>query len=182
MPEYRAIFVQTEEGADLSALSEQILENKEILSVTQIETMTQTFNDMFDRLNLIIVVLILSASLLAFVVLYNLTNINITERIREIATIKVLGFFDKEVDLYVFRENMILSLLGMILGCGLGILLHQFVVTVAEVDMVMFHRTIAPLSYVYALLLTLVFTLAVQAAMHPRLTHVSMVESLKSVE
>lgn len=181
-PEYRAIFVQTEEGADLSALSEQILENKEILSVTQIDTMTQTFNDMFDRLNLIIVVLILSASLLAFVVLYNLTNINITERIREIATIKVLGFFDKEVDLYVFRENMILSLLGMILGCGLGILLHQFVVTVAEVDMVMFHRTIAPLSYVYALLLTLVFTLAVQAAMHPRLTHVSMVESLKSVE
>ena len=182
LPEYRSIFVQTEENADLNALSEQILTNKEILSVAQIDTMTQNFNDMFDRLNLIIIVLILSASLLAFVVLYNLTNINITERIREIATIKVLGFFDKEVDLYVFRENMILSIFGMILGCGLGILLHQFVVTVAEVDMVMFHRTIAPLSYVYALLLTLVFTLAVQAAMHPRLTHISMVESLKSVE
>ena len=156
--------------------------NQEILSVTQTDTMVETFTDMFDRLNLIIVVLILSASLLAFVVLYNLTNINITERLREIATIKVLGFFDKEVDIYVFRENMILSLLGMILGCGLGVLLHQFVVTVAEVDMVMFHRTIAFPSYIYAILLTLVFTLIVQVAMHPRLTHISMVESLKSVE
>ena len=181
-PSFRVVFVQTQEDADVNALTTELLTNQEILSVTQTDTMVETFTDMFDRLNLIIVVLILSASLLAFVVLYNLTNINITERLREIATIKVLGFFDKEVDIYVFRENMILSLLGMILGCGLGVLLHQFVVTVAEVDMVMFHRTIAFPSYIYAILLTLVFTLIVQVAMHPRLTHISMVESLKSVE
>jgi putative ABC transport system permease protein len=122
------------------------------------------------------------ANLLAFVVLYNLTNVNITERVREIATIKVLGFFDREVSGYVYRENLILTLIGGLLGLVGGIFLHRFVVVTAEVDLVMFERTIHPISYVWSILLTLVFAGVVNFVMYFRLKNISMVESLKSTE
>ena len=130
----------------------------------------------------VVAVLIVSAGMLAFIVLYNLTNINVVERQREIATIKVLGFFDPEVNAYIYRETALLALLGCGLGLVLGIGLEAFVITTAEVDVVMFGRSIHPMSYVYSAALTLVFALIVNVAMAPRLRRIDMVESLKSVE
>ena len=152
------------------------------MSLSFTDSLRETIDDTFNRLNLIVFVLIVCASLLAFVVLYNLNNINITERVREIATIKVLGFYDREVDAYIFRENIILTLIGTAVGTLLGVLLHQFVVHVAEVNYVMFSREIYPLSYVWAVLLTVLFAVLVQIVMHRRLSKITMVESLKSVE
>ncbi|MFQ9872824.1 MAG: ABC transporter permease [Oscillospiraceae bacterium] len=129
-----------------------------------------------------VLVLIISASALAFVVLYNLSNVNVNERIREIATIKVLGFYDREVTQYIFRENVILTVMGIAAGLVLGIFLHQFVIVTAEIDTAMFGRQIYPLSYILAALLTFLFAGVVNFALHFRLKKVSMVESLKSVE
>jgi putative ABC transport system permease protein len=127
-------------------------------------------------------VLILSAFALAMVVLYNLTNININERIRERATIKVLGFYDMEVSTYVFRENAIITILGAGFGLVLGTLLHSFVVQTAEIDMIMFGRNIAPVSFLISFALTVLFSLLVNVIMHFYLRKISMVESLKSTE
>ena len=137
---------------------------------------------MLSSINLIVVVLIVSAAALAFIVLYNLTNINITERAREIATLKVLGFTPREVNAYIFREIVILSLVGDLFGLALGTWLEGFVITTVEVDVVMFGRIIHPLSYLYAFLFTLVFSGVVVLAMRGRLDKVDMVESLKSVD
>ena len=144
--------------------------------------MLKTFNDTISSLNFVVAVLIISAAALAFVVLYNLTNINISERIREIATIKVLGFYDNEVAAYVYRENMILTLIGSIVGLALGVLLHRFIMSTIEFDNVMFGRNIDFLSYIYSILLTLGFGLLVNLVMYFRLKKIPMVESLKSVE
>ena len=141
-----------------------------------------TFTHMLETLSMVIAVIIASAGLLAFVVMYNLTNINITERIREIATLKVLGFYDGEVDSYIFRENIILSLFGTGAGLILGIFLAQFVITTAEVDLVMFGRSIYPMSFVIAAAATMLFSVLVTLAMHKRLQNVNMIEALKSVE
>ncbi|MPN19133.1 hypothetical protein SDC9_166499 [bioreactor metagenome] len=127
-------------------------------------------------------VIILCASLLAFVVLYNLTNINITERMREIATIKVLGFYDVEVAGYVYRENIVLTVIGALIGLVLGIFMHRYVITTVEVDMVMFERLIKPISFVWAFVLTFGFSMFVNLVMFFKLKRISMVESLKSVE
>ena len=135
-----------------------------------------------NGLNSVVVVLIICASLLSFVVLYNLTNINITERKREIATLKVLGFYPRETANYVFRENIILTLIGILLGLIFGVFLHQFVVVTAEVDMVMFDRNISFWSYVWSALMTLGFSFLVSLAMRKRISSIDMVESLKSVE
>ena len=151
-------------------------------SVSFAESVRETFNDFLDKINYIVVVLILCAGILAFVVLYNLTNINITERVREIATIKVLGFYDKEVYAYVFRETLVLSAIGALAGLGLGKLLHAFVVRTAEVDMIMFGRDIYPWSYLLSIAITMVFSVLVCLGMMRRLRRVNMVESLKSVE
>lgn len=140
------------------------------------------FTNMISSLSTVVVVLIVSAGLLAFVVLYNLTNVNISERIREIATIKVLGFYDKEVSSYVFRENIILSLVGAIVGLGLGTMLHAFVMTLAELDNVMFGRGIFMQSYLISLVITMFFSWLVAKTMHYKLKKINMVESLKSVE
>ena len=118
----------------------------------------------------------------ALIVLYNLTNINVNERVRELATLKVLGFYDKEVSAYIYRENTASSILGVLVGLVVGIFLHRFVVLTAEVDLVMFSREIFPMSYVWAALLTLAFTLLVNFLLHFRLKKIDMVESLKSVE
>jgi len=140
------------------------------------------FSNVFTSLNYVILVLIMSAFALAMVVLYNLTNININERVREIATIKVLGFYDMEVSTYVFRENAIITILGAGLGLVLGVFLHGFVVRTAEIDMIMFGRDIAPVSFLISFALTLLFSLLVNVVMHFCLRKISMVESLKSVE
>ena len=124
----------------------------------------------------------ISAGLLAFVVLYNLNNINISERKRELATLKVLGFYEMEVSGYVFRENIWLTLFGCILGVGFGMILHRYVILTAEIDMMMFGRSIKPLSYLYSIVLTWIFSFFVNVVMHFRLKRINMVESLKSIE
>lgn len=137
---------------------------------------------MLSALTWVIVVVIVCAGALAFVVMYNLTNINITERIREIATLKVLGFYDKEVDAYIFRENILLTLMGAAAGLFMGTFLASFIITTAEVDLVMFGRNIYAGSYLLAAAFTLAFSLLVTLVMHRRLKNVDMIEALKSVE
>ena len=163
-------------------LTTRILQLDGISSVSFAESVRETFTDFLDKINYIVIVLILCAGTLAFVVLYNLTNINITERVREIATIKVLGFYDKEVYAYVFRETLMLSAIGSLVGLGLGKLLHGFVARTAEVDMIMFGRDIYLWSYLLSIAITMAFSVLVCLGMMRRLRRVNMVESLKSVE
>ena len=170
-----------EEGEN-DAFSEAMLEHEGVLSVMMNSGSASTFKETVKILDLVIIVLIASAGALAFVVLYNLSNVNITERIREIATLKVLGFYDGEVSSYVFRENIILSLMGSAVGLLLGVSLCQFVIQTAEIDEVMFGRNIHPLSFVYAFAITVAFSLLVNLIMTGVLKKISMVESLKSVE
>lgn len=181
-PNYRMLLAKLERTSEGSAFAEDMLDCEGITTISLVEEMKQSFHNMVTSINYIIVVLIISAGLLAFVVLYNLMNINITERERELATIKVLGFYEGEVGAYVFRETLILSLLGSAAGLVLGIFLHGFVVRTAEVDMAMFGREIYPSSFVYAFILTMVFSFIVCLAMLPKLRRISMVESLKSVD
>ena len=163
-------------------LSTAILSSPKALSVQFTTATIETFSDMLKSIDTIVVVLILSAGMLAFVVLYNLTNINITERQKELATIKVLGFYAPEVSAYVYRETVILSLIGTAVGLCCGVFLHAFVVQTAEVDAVMFGRTIKWASYVYSAALTVAFTLAVNIVMGFKLRRIDMVESLKAPE
>ena len=180
---YRTTYAVTPDGQrardDLSAALREVPHLSTVgFSAISIET----YSTMLSSINLIVVVLIVSAAALAFIVLYNLTNINIGERVREIATLKVLGFTRGEVNAYIFREIAILSLVGDLFGLALGTWLEGFVITTVEVDVVMFGRIIHPLSYLYAFLLTLVFSAVVVLAMRGRLDKVDMVESLKSVD
>ncbi len=181
-PSYRMLLAILGDPADGTEFAEAMLECEGVTTISLVEEMKQSFHNMVTSINYIIIVLIISAGLLAFVVLYNLMNINITERERELATIKVLGFYEGEVGAYVFRETLILSLLGAAAGLVLGIFLHGFVVRTAEVDMAMFGREIYPSSFVNALILTMVFSFIVCLAMLPKLRRISMVESLKSVD
>ena len=141
-----------------------------------------TFANMVNNINYIVIVLIISAAALAFVVLYNLTNINITERQKELATIKVLGFYDREVSAYIYRETAILTIIGAAVGLVLGIFLHAFVVRTAEVDMVMFGREIKWLSYVISAAMTLFFSFLVNLVMGRKMKKIDMVESMKAGE
>lgn len=178
-----AFFNMSEVNEEIeNRLGKSLMSNENIYSVTFTETLGGTFVTQMNSINIVVWVLIISAGLLAFVVLYNLTNININERITEIATIKVLGFRDHEVYDYVFRENKILSLLGTMLGLVLGIFLHHYIMGTVEVDYVMFVRTIRPISYLYAALLTLLFTTMINHFMRRFLRRIDMVASLKSVE
>lgn len=162
--------------------TEHMLENKNVLAVIMNASSLSSIHDTMKIMDLVVLVLIAAAAALAFVVLYNLTNVNITERIREIATLKVLGFYDGEVSSYVFRESIVLSLLGAVVGLGLGYELCMFVITTAELDEVMFGRSIHPLSYLLAFLVTAAFSVIVNLIMTRVLKKISMVESLKSVE
>ncbi len=183
-PEYNNFFCNlTDDSPEArTALSTNMLNQSEIASIRFSADLRDTFDDIISSLNLVVLVLILCAALLAFIVLYNLTNINLTERQREVATIKVLGFYDGEVSAYIYRETAVLTVLGALFGLVLGIFLHQFVVSTAEVDIVMFGREIKAMSYVWSFLLTLTFAAFVNFVMHFRIKRISMVESLKSVE
>ena len=172
--------LETEEQQD--ELAEELLSTDSVLMVSYKADLAVTMNTMLTALNSVIIILILSAGALAFVVLYNLTNINITERIREIATLKVMGFYDLEVDGYIFRENIILTLMGIAVGLLVGIFFAEFVITTAEVDIVMFGRDIYPMSFVMAGAITLLFSVIVALYMHRHLKKVDMIEALKSVE
>ena len=130
----------------------------------------------------VVVILIACAGALAFIVLYNLTNINIQERKSEIATIKVLGFYPREVYDYVFRENLILSAIGSIVGLGIGKVLHMFIINAVEVEVAMFIRSVNLMSYVYAIIITMIFTYLIYFGMRKVLKNIDMVESLKSIE
>ena len=167
---------QTEE------IGQKIMESPAVLSISYTASTMEMVNRMLSTLGMVVVVLIVSAGMLAFVVLYNLNNINITERQRELATLKVLGFFDKEVSQYVLRENIILTAVGILFGAVFGIVLHRYIIVTVEVDAVMFGRNIRPVSFVYCALLTCVFSAIVNLFMHKKLKKINMVESLKSVE
>ena len=184
-PEYNVVYFKNGIGAEQSeqdAFTERMLGVDGVLSVSLNAGSSSTFSSMMKIMDLVVIVLIASAGALAFVVLYNLTNVNITERIREIATLKVLGFYDNEVASYVFRENVVLSIMGAAVGLGLGTALCQFVIQTAEIDEVMFGRHIHPMSFVLAFAVTVVFSLIVNLIMRRELKKISMVESLKSVE
>ena len=140
------------------------------------------FRNMLNSLDMVVAVMIVCAAALAFVVLYNLTNINIAERQREIATFKVLGFFNRETSRFIYIENIILTILGIGAGLWLGVLLTNFIIRTVEVDNVMFGRDIFPQSFLFAAGLTLLFSLLVNLAMSFKIRRVNMVESLKSVE
>ena len=146
------------------------------------EDLSQSIDDMLVALDRVMIVLILVAGMLSFVVLYNLNNINITERRRELATLKVLGFFDTEVAIYVYRENILLTILGIFVGCFMGRFLHYFTVTTVEVDMAMFGRDIFLNSYIICAAFTALFSAIVNWIMYFKLKKINMVESLKSVE
>lgn len=163
-------------------LGESLTESERVAMISFTSGVSDAFSDTMDSMNVVVVVLIVSAAALAFVVLYNLTNINVSERIRELSTIKVLGFYDKEVTMYIYRENMILTVLGIIAGSLGGVFLHRFVLLTAEVDAMMFSPTIHGISYGYAALLTLLFSAIVMASMHYKLKRIDMIEALKSVE
>lgn len=163
-------------------ISKKLVNKKAVLQMNFNRTNQQNFSDMVGNLNSIVFVMIISAGALAFVVLYNLTNINITERVREIASIKVLGFYDLEVSEYVFRENIILTLINVCIGLLGGIVLNRFVLETSEIDVVMFGREIYWYSFVMSALLTVAFAVLVNVVMHFRLKKISMIESLKSVE
>ena len=176
---------RAESGTDMAALEtlgQGFLNEPAALSISYtISTMSQ-IDSMLSTLDSVIVVLIISAGLLAFVVLYNLSNININERKRELATLKVLGFYDREVDAYVYRENILITAIGILAGMGMGKILHYFVITTVEVDATMFGRNINPPSYLISAVFTVVFSVLVNAVMHQKLKKIDMVESLKSIE
>ena len=142
----------------------------------------QTFSNTIKNLNYVVLIMIISAGSLAFVVLYNLTNVNISERIREIATIKVLGFYDGETAAYIYRENIILTIVGIIVGLIMGKFLHQYIMTTVEIKSMMFGRVINTKSYIIAAILTVLLSLIVNVVMYYKLKNVKMVESLKSVD
>lgn len=180
---YSTLLIKSGVSADKQDnMTREILATDGVVSASFSTFVIESFDNMISSINYIVLVLIISAGTLAFVVLYNLTNINISERIKEIATIKVLGFFDLEVNAYVCRETYLLSLIGTAVGLFLGVFLCRFVVYTAEMESVMFGRTIYPRSFIFAAVITIVFTVAVNLALTPRLKRVDMVESMKSVD
>lgn len=177
-----AALIQVDPSADTNAVAEDLLDINGVTSVSMNATTQAQVNSMLGNLNVIIAVMILAAGLLAFIVLYNLNNINITERRRELATLKVLGFYPGELAAYVYRENVILTLFGTVLGMGLGFVLHWFVMQTVETETVMFGAEMRFTSYLFAILLTIVFAVLVNALMYFRMKKIDMIESLKSVE
>lgn len=184
-PEYNSILFKGVEDLDqeqLETAGRRIMKQDQVLSISYVHDIRAQLDDMLSTLNLVIIVLIISAGMLAFVVIYNLNTINITERQRELATLKVLGFYDGEVAQYVFRENVLLTFIGAAVGIVLGKILHLFIIQTVEVDAAMFGRSIYLPSFIYSFLFTVAFSLFINWIMYFKLKKISMVESLKSVE
>lgn len=183
--EYDEIFVVNKDAEDISYendFSAKYLDNNAVSGITFTRTISDRIESMITSMNIVTYVLVVSAGLLAFIVLYNLNNINISERQRELATLKVLGFYDGEISMYVFRENIMLTVLGTIFGIFFGIWLHRFVILTAELDIMMFGRQIYTKSYIFSILLTIGFSIIVNIVMHWKMKKIDMIESLKSVE
>jgi putative ABC transport system permease protein len=182
-PEYNCILWKSDEDQQtVEKIGESLLKQDMVLNITYTGTLAEQLDNMLGAMDVVMIVIIVSAGMLAFVVLYNLNNININERRRELATLKVLGFFDGEVAAYVYRENILLTLIGAVLGIFLGKLLHMYVITTVEVDACMFGRNINVTSFVYGTLFTIGFSVIVNLAMYFKLKKIDMVESLKSIE
>lgn len=179
------LLINLKEATDDNAkakLSEDVLNMDGVASVSMISTTMNAVENMLSSLNYVVIILIVASALLAFVVLYNLANINIGERQREIATLKVLGFYDKEVDNYINKENVIFTIIGVLIGLMFGYFLTDMIVLSVEIDSLRFIRRILPLSYVYSAVITIVFSLTVNYIIHFVLKKIDMIESLKSVE
>lgn len=181
-PQYKNAVINLPEEQDAHMASAAFMKLEDVTSVTVSVDIEERFSSMMASLDYVVLLVISCAAFLAFIVLYNLTNINITERIREIATIKVLGFYRKETASYVFRENIVLTAIGGVVGLGLGFLLHKFVMSQINIDMVSFAEQIKPTSYIYSILLTFVFAMIVNGVMSMKLERINMAESLKSVD
>lgn len=184
-PEYNTVLFSVQDNytrEQMEEAGEKVLARDEVLSLSYMKDIEKRLNDMLKSLNLVIIVLIVSAGMLAFVVLYNLNTINIAERKRELATLRVLGFYNPEVAAYVYRENLLLTLIGTIVGAGLGKILHLFIIETVEVPAAMFGRIINLPSYIYSFLFTILFSMIVNGVMYFKLRKIDMVESLKSIE
>lgn len=184
-PEYNSILFKMDDSSartGMEKLGRKILKKDGAMSVSYTHDIEKQLDDMLRSLNLVIVVLIISAGMLAFVVLYNLNTVNIAERKRELATLKVLGFYNAEVAEYVYRENILLTLLGSVVGVALGKFLHLFIIETVEVDSAMFGRNINMPSFIYSLVMTVAFSLMINGVMYFKLKKIDMVESLKSIE
>ena len=164
------------------AAAKEILKSGNILLMTFSRTIRESFSNTVKKIDYIVLVLIFSAGLLAVIVVYNLTNINICERRRELATLRVLGFHNTETAAYIYRETSILTLIGILVGFVFGVWLHSFVVRTAEVDAVMFGRSVYPASFLWSALATLGFSAAVDAVMYPIIKKIDMVEAMKANE
>lgn len=181
-PDYQGAYAVVREGVDVHEAAAVLSDMENVLAVSVTADMRQRIATMMESMDYIVFLIVACAGSLAFIVLYNLTNINITERIREIATIKVLGFYARETADYVFRENLVLTGMGAVVGLGLGKWLHSFVMYKINIDMISFKTMIAPVSYVWSLLLTFVFAMLVNGVMYFKLEKINMAESLKSIE
>ena len=181
-PEYNSVILHLTDDTQMKHFKEDLLAGTAVQMVSSVGDVLEQFSTITDNLGYVVALIIVSAGLLAFVVLYNLSNINITERTREIATLKVLGFYDGEVSAYIYRENILLTVLGTAAGLGLGVLLTRFVVSAAEVDSIMFGRHVYLPSFVMGAVLTFAFSFLVNLIMHFRLRKINMVESMKSVD
>lgn len=184
-PQYNSellLFSKALTKSEEKKVASQLMALDKVINVTFLSDSSTALDDTTNVLNLVVWVLIISAGLLAFIVLYNLNNINISERIRELSTIKVLGFYNKEVTMYIYRENIILTIIGIGVGLFFGQILHRYVLQTVELDMLMFSPTIHLTSYIYASLITLFFTIVVGVVMYHKLKNVDMIEALKSNE
>lgn len=181
---YNQVLVQYDGVSDgfEDGLGKRLLEQDVVQGVSFTSVLIDWADDTLSSLNTIVLIVLGAAALLAFVVLYNLNSINIAERKRELATLKVLGAFDTEVAAYVYKENTLLTIIGVVFGIGLGVILHQYVIQSIEVDLIMFGRTISWLSYCLGALLTLAFSAIINLVMYPSLKKIDMIESLKSIE
>lgn len=183
-PEYTEIFtVNKDNTKDFEQdFQKEYMDQPGVLNVSFLSAIHDRIKDMLKSMDTVIYVIVIAAGMLAFVVLYNLNNINISERRRELATLKVLGFYETEVSGYVFRENVVLTVIGAFLGIGFGFVLHRFMILTAEIDIMMFGRNMKPVSIVYSICLTFLFSFFVNLFMHFKLKKLDMVESMKSVE
>jgi putative ABC transport system permease protein len=182
LPERKNVYLNVKEGEDPHEVGAKLMNEKSISVVTSSVDMLDRVDSMMESLNIIIYLVIGCAMALCAVVVYNLTNINISERVREIATIKVLGFYKEETRAYVFRENILLAIMGAAVGLLLGKYLHAFVMSEVVVDLITFDVRVTRLSYLLSFLLTILFTFIINMLMGPKLNEISMTESLKAVE
>ena len=182
LPEYQMAYVRVAKNADVHTVGTQVSAMDSVVSISVSEDLADMVNSMMDALDMVVVLIVFCAGLLAAIVLYNLTNINITERMREIATIKVLGFNSKETSAYVFKENILLTVVGAGLGLVLGKYFLDFVMSQVKIDMVWFATQLKVPSYIYSVVLTLISAAAVDIIFHKRLQTINMAEALKSVE